>query len=37
VDSIGKINKKKDQASSSFVRKKQNFGTIRGLPLLSKK
>jgi len=36
LDSIGRLIKKKDQASSNFIRKKQNFGTIRGL-LLSKK
>jgi hypothetical protein len=36
IDSFGRLNKKKDQASNNFVRKKQSFGTIRGL-LLSKK
>jgi hypothetical protein len=36
TDSFGRLNKKKDQTSNSFVRKKQALGTIRGL-LLSKK
>ena len=36
LDSLGRLAKKKDPISSNFVRKKQTFGTIRGL-LLSKK
>ena len=36
IDSFGRLNKKKDQASNNFIRKKQSLGTIRGL-LLSKK
>ena len=36
MDSFGRLSKRKDQTSNNFVRKKQNFGTIRGL-LVSKK
>ena len=36
TDSFGRLNKKKDQNSNNFVRKKQALGTIRGL-LFSKK
>ena len=36
LDSLGRLAKKKDPINSNFVRKKQTFGTIRGL-LLSKK
>jgi hypothetical protein len=36
TDSFGRLNKKKDQASNNFIRKKQTLGTIRGL-LFSKK